>query len=367
MQKTTLKHILWPDAPVITVLALLLGWIGYTVLDVNILSNLAKTDSEADVLNYYYDIRNRRPDDTVASYELDPQIVLFNLDGMKSRRAIADGIRKIASVHPAALVLDILFPDNSETSAEDDRYLAETLAAFPNIYPAIRVSDDTVERSFFAPYPNDKEGLINENSCFCPYQIFNGDTLRSIEYVVAGINGRPNPNRLVNYFDREFETFTIRDSIAAGDIGGKIVIIGDLGDRRDFHDMPFRISGQWRVAGTTLLAFRLSSVLNDRWLIRLPDYVSGLIALVLTFVFACCHCLLGKKIKTESIRNLIQLAVWAKMVIELLLSGYLLFAGCGKIVSPVYAGIALSLTGLAADLLDAVRLAYNRIFKYKQK
>jgi len=360
------KKNIWLNVSVIAVIALILGWVGYKILDVNILSNLAKTDSEADVLNYYYNIKNSKPDE-ISSCLLDDKIVIFNLDGMKSRKEIADVIQEIESANPKTIILDIIFPHNSETNAEDDSYLSETIAVYQNIYTAIRISDQTVERSFFAPSPNKNEGLINETSWFQPYEVFNGDTLRYMEYAVTSVGGKTNVNRLINYSDREFDVLTVDNPIDAEDIEGQIVIVGDLGDWRDMHDKPFRMNGQWRVPGTRLFAYKLSSVLNDDWIIRLPQYLSVLIAFVLTFVFALFCRLLAIRIENEAVRNMIQLTVWTIMVIALLLTSYLVFSGCGKIISPVYAGIALSLTGIATDIWTIILTIFNKIFKIKTR
>jgi CHASE2 domain-containing sensor protein len=285
---------------------------------------------------------------------------------MKSRRKIADVIQKIASAKPKTIILDILFPNNSETGAGDDQYLSETIAACPAVYTAVRIADQRIERSFFAKQSNEKEGLINDNSHFCPYAVFENDTLAYMEYAVSGVNGKPDLNRLINYSDREFDILTDNDSLFAEAIDGQIVIVGDLEDWRDMHDLPFRINAQWRAPGTTLLAYRLSTVLNNNWVIRLPQYISWFIALILTFVFALFCDWLKTKLSNDALRNLIQLAVWTILIISLLLISYIIFSQCGKIISPVYAGSALSLTGFARDGWEIICLSYNRMLKYKQ-
>ena len=77
-----------------TCISLALCFLLYTVLDVNVLDHLAPQDDEADVINYFYSIENRGPDTEAYSCFYDDRIVLFDLEGEKSRAAIAEAIER---------------------------------------------------------------------------------------------------------------------------------------------------------------------------------------------------------------------------------------------------------------------------------
>ena len=285
MNKTKYNNI-WINTLGISVITLLLTWLLYFVLDVSVFEKITPKDSDDNVLNYLYSIENA--DTTIRDFE--NKIVIFDLKTTKSRKVIADAIRKIENAQPKAVILDIIFSDNSETDTITDNYLRQTVTLYDNIYTAVRIADNNLERSFFAHGNNIKEGLINHSSTFRPYEILHGDTIYRMEYKITGLTGKPNTNRYINFFNKYFTTLAIEQDIDAVDIKDKIVIVGNLEDLRDRHDMPFRIDGKWRIQGSVLLAHNLSTVLNNSWITVYPNYVGWIITAIITFFFVLMSC-----------------------------------------------------------------------------
>ena len=246
-----------------TCISLALCFLLYTVLDVNVLDHLAPQDDEADVINYFYSIENRGPDTEAYSCFYDDRIVLFDLEGEKSRAAIAEAIERIDACAPAAILLDVIFPAAATTDTAEDRRLRNAVTEARNLYAACRLTDGETERSFFVTDGNIPEGLVNRLTYFRPAETEQGDTIPYLPYLATGTTGTPDPYRTVNYFDKEFFTTGISQPLLPDDIRGRFVLVGDLKDLRDTHDMPFRIGGTHRVPGTVLLAHTLSTILHD--------------------------------------------------------------------------------------------------------
>jgi hypothetical protein len=346
----------------VTALSLLLGWLFYTILDVSVLDNLSKQDKDSDVLNYYYNIENRKAGDESYNSFFDDDIVIFDIEGEKSRAAIAEAIRQIEAAHPKAVALDIIFSANAVTDIAADKQMAKVFDVYDNIYTAIRIDGDKTERSFYAKGKYVREGLVNNNTSFCPYEIFNEDTIFYMGYAITGVRGKPNPSRMVNFFDKEFSVLKISHEIKKEDIEGKTVLVGDLGDLRDVHDMPFRIGGQYRVAGTTLLACSLSTILHNSWVVICPKYISWMIAALLTFLFTFFTFWLdGKERLAEALRDIIIAGTRIIVIVLLLMGSFALFSAGQKIISPVYTIITLSLTGITADTLKIGSLLLKKM------
>ena len=186
MNRTKTNNI-WINTLGISAITLLLAWLFYFVLDVSVFEKITPKDADDNVLTYLYSIENK--DSVRAVY--DDKIVIFDLKATKSRKTIAEAIRKIEDAQPKAVILDFIFPDNSETDTIADNYLRQVISLYDNIYTATRIADKNLQHSFFTGGNNIKEGLINRSSTFCPYEILHGDTLYRMEYLITGLTGKP--------------------------------------------------------------------------------------------------------------------------------------------------------------------------------
>lgn len=336
-----------------TCISLALCFLLYTVLDVNVLDHLAPQDDEADVINYFYSIENRGPDTEAYSCFYDDRIVLFDLEGEKSRAAIAEAIERIDACAPAAILLDVIFPAAATTDTAEDRRLRNAVTEARNLYAACRLTDGETERSFFVTDGNIPEGLVNRLTYFRPAETEEGDTIPYLPYLATGTTGTPDPYRTVNYFDKEFFTTGISQPLLPDDIRGRFVLVGDLKDLRDTHDMPFRIGGTHRVPGTVLLAHTLSTILHDTWVVKLAPVWGAAAAFVLTFLFTYfCYAVRESRRLHPRWANFIESAARILLIVLLMLAGYCLFSKYGVVLNLVYTMFALALTGFAADIVE---------------
>ena len=336
-----------------TCISLALCFLLYTVLDVNVLDHLAPQDDEADVINYFYSIENRGPDTEAYSCFYDDRIVLFDLEGEKSRAAIAEAIECIDACAPAAILLDVIFPAAATTDTAEDRRLRNAVTEARNLYAACRLTDGETERSFFVTDGNIPEGLVNRLTYFRPAETEQGDTIPYLPYLATGTTGTPDPYRTVKYFDKEFFTTGISQPLLPDDIRGRFVLVGDLKDLRDTHDMPFRIGGTHRVPGTVLLAHTLSTILHDTWVVKLAPVWGAAAAFVLTFLFTYfCYAVRESRRLHPRWANFIESAARILLIVLLMLAGYCLFSKYGVVLNLVYTMFALALTGFAADIVE---------------
>lgn len=351
---------IWINTGGITAITLLLAWLLYFVLDVSVFEKITPKDSDDNVLRYLYSIEN--VDTTAIDY--DDKIVIFDLKAEKSRKIIAEAILTIENAQPKAVILDIIFSDNSETDAYSDSCLQQIVTSFDNIYTAARIADNNVERSFFAKGNNVKEGLVNYSSTFCPYEILRNDTLYRMEYAITGLTGKPNSKQCVNYFNRYFDTLSIKNQYIDSIAKNKIVIVGDLEDLRDRHDMPFCTNGKWRIQGSELLAYSVSTVLNNSWIVLFPNFVAWIFAAIITFFFVYLSCRLKRWERlNDALCNVIIAVLIAVVFILFLFLCYLIFSAFGKVINPVYTLFALPLTVISRDIFDVICVAWQKIVK----
>lgn len=343
------KHNRWIDAIWTTALSVAIGVSFYFLFGRIVFETFLSQLSETDVLASYYAVENHSSD-IMGS---DEQVVLFNTDGEKSRAAIAEAIGKIGDCAPLAIGVDIIFSEASGVGAKEDSLLEHTLSSQVNLVMAARVVGDSVEHSFFTLRNGLQYGAVNmDNLCnYVPSYKVNGTEIPSFSSAVSGVN--LNKKRVaVNYSNKMFNIVNISEEIVPEDFNDKFVLVGDLGDLRDTHDLSFPVCGSRRVAGTTLTAYAVSSLLNREWIVKTPDWINVSIGLLITyFATVLCYRIKGKYGFGDFAERVIQIIQF----IVLLFLGYLVFTCFGVSVNILYAAVGIALMGLSIDLLDAIQ------------
>ncbi len=344
----------WKLSIIATLLAFGFCYLFYIVLDVNVLDHLSKQDSESDVINYYYRIYNRNSDDRPYTCFYDNDVAVFDLKGEKSRREIADAMKKIGRLSPEAIFLDVIFPENSTTDPQDDIYLQHAVDSLENIYAAVRLDNGRLEESFFMKNIDVNRGLVNKSSHCRPYEIFEGDTLWYMPYMESGKYMPENARRLVDYRDKAFDVISITDTLTAEDIASRIVLVGDMEDLRDKYDMPFQLDGEWRVSGVKLLAHHTSTVIHGSWVKLTPRWIELMIALLVCFPFTWFCYRLQERSESNPWNNFIETGSRLLLILVFLLAGYLFFVKWNLIVNMVYVILTTAFTGFAMNIIDVV-------------
>lgn len=340
-----------------TLLSLGLTYAFYIVLDFNVFDYLSEQDNEADVVNLFYRIGNSS--DThhrAAPYEAD--VVIFDLEGETSRSHIAYALAQINALGPRRIVVDVIFPEAATIPpAETDSLCRVVAACGPTLVTACRVNDDGgVEHSFYTDSLDVACGAANNSLFYCRPEVGapDGKMLPALAYLATDARLERSTDRYVNFRDRTFDILKFADlaTLRAGDIAGKIVIVGDLKDRRDHKDLAFPVGGSTRVAGVVILAHTVATILGEDWIVRSPDGVGWTVAAVLTLLFVALCYRIGDSVRPIAACSLVIRGLRLLTVVLLLLAAYLIFAWFGVIVNLVYAMLAIAMSGFALDALD---------------
>lgn len=347
------KQSRWIDAIWTTALSVAIGFSFYFLFGKAIFEMFLSQINEADILTSYYSVENRSLD-VMAS---DDEIVLFNTDGEKSRVAIAEAIKKISDCSPKKIGVDMIFSPSSSVDASVDSVLENTLASLPNVVLAARIVEHNgkygLEHSFFTVKRGLVYGAVNmDNLCTytAAYRV-NGERYATFSAQLADAVSEKK-RTAVNFSNKMFTVVPISDTIVPEDFKDKIVLVGDLNDLRDTHDIGFPICGSRRVAGTMLTAYAVSSLVHDDWIVKVPEWINLFIGLVLTYLAT----VLCYRIKDRwKLGDLAERIIQIIQFILLLFIGYMVFTCFGISVNVLYAAAGIALMGLSIDLLDTIK------------
>lgn len=341
---------------VATLLSLGLAQFFYVMLDINVFDYLSRQDGEADVVNLFYRIGNGAERYRQSIPEHD--VAIFDLAGETSRSRVAAAVDRLYGLNPRKIVLDVIFPEAATVPpAESDSLRRVVEACAPRIVTACRIVNGVqVEHSFYTRPLGIVCGAANNALYYCRPEVTlpDGNSLPALAYAATDSVALSGTDRYVNFRNRAFGELGFGDlpTLDRCDVEGKIIIVGDRKDLRDYKDLPFPIGGDWRVPGVMLLASTVATILHDDWVVRSADWVGWTVAALLTllFVFLCYQA--GDKLRPASLGSLTIRLLKLLAVLLLLLSTYLVFRGFGVIVNLMYAMIAIAMSGFALDATD---------------
>ena len=246
---------------------------------------------EINYMKYYYDKANALP--YVYPGGISEDIVLVTTQSRK-RGEIARLIQQICQKDPLALGVDMRFVD--ERDPRTDSLLLGVLTQYRNKLILARARGNGIKNSFFDRGSEDAlftYGLTHIRSSlrYCPQTGNPPENLFS--YAVAQ-KVKPDiafdSSLIVNYETCYFHKYTedeVLQMTEDDELRGKIVILGDDQDNKDFHDMPFLIAGQDGCQGLYLQAYAIRSLLDDNVAFKELSFLPNLlICFLLTYVFS---------------------------------------------------------------------------------
>jgi hypothetical protein len=360
---------LWLRSLYASLISVALCWLFYIILDFNVLDYLSKQDGESDVISYFYRIENHKSSEPEKYHSAfhDDNIVIYDLAGTSSRLQIARALDSIISAQPKAVVLDVIFPQVTATDSFADSLLTSVLSRANNIYTATRLTDTGIEKSFYAGTNSVHSGLANMNNYYQPYETVGGDTLYYLPYLVLGETGKPNRSKQINYKDKHYFSMTINEPLDPSLVRDKIVLVGDLSDLRDYHDMNFPVYGSRRVPGVILMAYCMTTITRGDWITITSKWWGIVLAFVLSLLLVRLnYYLFDEKRRRDKAtgeltphvpsiwKNFTETGIRLVMVFVLLWAGYALFSAFDVVVNLVYAMAATALSGFATDIVELV-------------
>lgn len=251
-------------------------------------------------LHYYYNYKNAVTSKESPIEAANPAIVIIDAHdaSMGSRNAIGALIERVDSLRPLAIGMDIIYAERTADSPALDEAITRAFESCSSpLVVAARAEDavvsDTLEHSFFTKPAGLEYGTINAGDIyrFEPYDVVAGDTIPKMVYLLAKESGLMCSGnisgRVVNYNSRKIRVLNSLDQLTPETVSGRIVLIGDTRDKRDFVDLPFRIEGTSRTSGVVLNAYMLASLIEpDNSFHRIGFGYSLLLSLLLILIFS---------------------------------------------------------------------------------
>ena len=280
-------------------------------------------------------------------------VVIVDIKDCDSREQIADIVDYINACSPKLLAVDIIFGKTPALCSGADSLLVAAFKKSPKLILASRYVPDTdgghVERSFFADELCCLEGDVSFDlgkvRSFSP-----GGDYPSMVALIAkegGITDAFNP-QLVNYTPVNTICLSAEALNDPSLLKDQIVILGDKGDYRDFHDIPVIIDGQPRTPGVNIIAQCLYTLRPGNGFKDSPQWLDLLLGLVLTFLFCT---FVSSPLFRVGLFNGFWISLFQILaMIVMLVVHFALFWGLHLNVSLTYWFIGVGFSGLATEL-----------------
>ena len=333
-------------------------------------SILSTKQDETWLLSKYVSMRNNRDLEKYCD-----KVVICDISGVGTRDSIVSILGTLQSYAPAAIGCDIIFPQTSLNDPAADTALANAVASFPAMVMAARpVYDATgnimhVEESFFeSKYKGDvtvyPDGKFNFTSNGLPYisfpcmlaQVAKGD---EIDY--------PKRKFSINYASRFIKAMPI-DELRKEDVEGKVVLMGDKNDLRDYIDLKFVLFDRNynqqgttvnRVAGILLHAYATAAILEEDWVIIIPGWISLLIGFIAAFSLS----ILTRYWRLKRWKLAYMKILQYLFILFMIWVCYPIYKNFNLIFNPLYFTIAIAMYDYSYAILDISKTIVGKIGK----
>ena len=254
----------------VTLLAVFISIILYYPLNA-LLPRLGIDNNNSFYIEHYYNYINKSATKTTQQ-KLITVINTQHFDENSARDKIADLIGAICESNPLAVGIDILF-STAKDSVIDSKLKKSIYQHSDKIVLAKARQGNTLLPSIF---DNDSLnfGLINlpDYYTYKPQTEVNGEILDYFSYKIFKLT-KPNQainfkRFIVNYSQISFNSINgtaflnASKEVQKGFIDGKIVLLGDTNNAKDYHPTPFLIQGQEWNQGIFLHAYAIQSLLD---------------------------------------------------------------------------------------------------------
>ena len=342
---------------IIAVIALVLILIG---LSTEVFDPIGRAIDEFSISDSFFFSKTKRHSDCA---DLNPGIVLIDIADCDSRQEIADIVCKINDASPKLLAVDIIFGEYSSSSSFSDSLLVRAFQSSRNLVLAERFVNGEngwySERSFFADDIPCIEGDVNFQ--YGIVRTFEDEYVAGMAHIPSFVSLIASQAGICNGFKKQLinyspvNTITIpADYTGSFDIvRDQIVILGDAGDLRDYHDIPVLINGQSRTSGLRIIAQCLYTLQPGNGFVTCPNWLALVIGIVLTYLF--CAFIASPMFRVDRFNGL-WTSIWQVIVLLLLVAlTYLLFWGFHFCMPLKYWLIGVGFSNLATDFFYFVK------------
>ncbi len=298
----------------------------------------------------------------------EDNILICTIAGVNSRDSIAAIIEKLNSYNPKAIGCDIIFSASSGIDSLHDARIKRAVECNERMVVAQRPVLDglgnlsSVEESIFENVTQGDVTVYSDGSHTRETEIEGRKFVNFASLVAEKAMGSveyPSREFAVNFTNRYFPVMGI-DEITPQDVEGKIVLLGDTEDLRDYIDLDFSVTDHRyaslmttskRVPGVFLHAYTIASIVYDDWVIMVPKWISLLFGFIASFFL----CLLGKYWIFKGIPRCYFKCVHLVLFTFMIWISYPLYTLFGLIVSPLYFTIGVAMSDFSTAGLDAFR------------
>lgn len=310
----------------------------------------------------------------------EENILICTIAGVNSRDSIAAIIERLNGYNPLAIGCDIIFSRASGIDSLQSLHLKQAVEGNSRIVVAQRPVLDglgrlsSVEESIFE---NSIAGDVTVYSDGCHFRetYIEGQKFVSFSSLVAetavGNIEYPSEKYAINYTNRYFPVLGI-DDICREDVEGKIVLLGDTEDLRDYVDLDFAtadhrfhetLATSKRVPGIFLHAYAVATMINGDWIVTVPKWISLLLGFTASFLL----CLLGEYWEVKGIPRCYFKCVHLVLFTLMIWMCYPLYLAFDIIISPLYFTIGVAMTDFSAAGLDTLRYLKAKLSKLVRK
>lgn len=324
------------------------------------------------ITDSYFEIMNQNADEVM---DFNDDVVLFDISNCYDRAEIADGIQRLYDCGAKVIALDVIFgPNGRDTIANDS--LQRTIARCKNVIAACRMvpNYDTFvkEESYFVKETGCVEACVNvENETvrtFSRTLQFGDTTLSTYVHEIIKMaypdiyekwEERPNNTELINYKQTLFNKIHIYAPLFPEEVEGKIFLMGDFADLRDFHEIPVKIDGSRRICGTTIHGYSISTLTKEGRLIdNMSDRDALILGLIISFIFCVIYVMINEIYNDYSgfLSTSTQIIVMMSLVF---ISGYF-FIEKQYNIRMLYALLGTGMGGYAAEIFYFLLLKWRK-------
>ena len=339
-------------ALVATALVLLIAWIGKAVVvNTNAFNPLSTALDQVHFSDIYFHGHRGH------NAEAEQDMVLVDIQYLHDREEIATLIDSISAQRPRVVALDVIFPQSVSLDPVADSHLMAAVAACPQVVlaqNAVPLPDGgwRMERSFFAD--DYSEGIVNMPASVVRYAEPRFDTLPTFAAQVTALSSanrqQPTASSLIDFGGANLMQWTPgAEDFYLPALTDKLVFVGDLGDLRDYHNIPVGAGGQSRMSGTEVHALATAALLSDNSYHTLPRWLGIVLQIIIIFLF--CWLLY---VLPQTMDNWVSGALQLVFMLLMLPVCYLFFVGLHIVCSPTLAIVGFGLAGLAKNIVDAI-------------
>jgi len=227
-------------------------------------------------------------------------VVTIDISSCKSRGEIASLIDRINSGEPCCVGVDVIFPNlSADSSRAEDDSLTAAFSRTRNLVLAkefrpISGTEYSRKSSFFARQIDAREGVVSLPTGiirdWTPLLVFGNDTLPSFTKAIADLSGIPMPAttepQMIDYSISDDVTLRSDESWDPEFLKGQIVLVGDLEDLRDSHEIPVTLQKSAREAGLNIHRQILQTSMEGKEFHAVPKWLMLMISGLLLWIIS---------------------------------------------------------------------------------